>query len=104
MGIVAPDNTVGKGTKTFTLASANDETERLSLKKGDSVLIACTGMSGSTAQVRVYTNGTTGVAADYNGATSFTSDFVLNFTAGGKCAVSVFLTVDGGTVTVNITQ
>ena len=104
MGIVAQSNTAGKGTKTFTLASANDETTRLSLRKGETVSITCTGMSGSTVQVRVYTNGTTGVAADYNGATSFTADFTLNFTAAGKCSVSVFLTVDGGTVTVNLTR
>jgi hypothetical protein len=94
-----------KGHKVFSLASANDETEVIPLNSGETVHIHATGMSGSTVQILEYVgSNATGVALSFDGATSFTSDFALNYTAGGKCGITVKLTVDGGTVVVTYTK
>lgn len=94
----------GKGLLHFDLDDVNDETERLTLKKEESCLIHVTGLTAntSTAQVICYVgdNATGVVLKDSAGTSSFTSDFALGFTAPGKCAVTVKLTVDGGGTTV----
>lgn len=107
MATVTRDNEAGKGKGSlkYTLASANDETEVIPLLRGETVHIHATGMSGSTVQILEYVGGnTTGVPLSFNSATSFTSDFALNYTAGGKCGITVKMTVDGGTVIVHYTK
>ena len=94
-----------KGLLQFSLVNADDETEQIPMDAGESCLITATGMSGSTAQILLYTrpNGT-GIPLSFDGSSSFTSDFAYNFTAMGKCFVSVKMTVDGGTIAVVITK
>jgi transglutaminase/protease-like cytokinesis protein 3 len=92
-----------KGVIQFLMTNVNDETERLSLTKDETVLIQVTGLTAntSTAQVKCYVgDNSTGVAVkDASGVSSFTSDFALGFTAPGKCSITVVLTVDGGGTT-----
>lgn len=95
----------GKGHRVWSLASANDETGIIPLTRDETCLIHLTGMSGSTVQILTYVGGNaTGVATSFGGATSFTADTVLGFTAPGKCGITVKLTVDGGTVVVTVTK
>lgn len=98
----------GKGTRTFTLDDANDETQRIPLSRGETCLIHATGLTANTcsAQVLCYVDeNATGVAVDFSGTTTFTTDFALGFTAPGKCSITVKETVDAGTgITVSITK
>lgn len=100
--VTATNNT--KGVLHFDMTNVNDETSRLPLNKDQSVLIHVTGLTAntSTAQIICYVgDNTTGVAVkDSAGTSSFTSDFTYGFTAPGKCAITVKLTVDGGGTTV----
>lgn len=97
-----------KGFLQFSLASANDETETVPMETGDTCLITATGVAGgtgSTVQILLYSKpGATGIPLSFDGASSFTADFALNFVAAGKCFVTVKMTVDGGTVAVVITK
>lgn len=92
-----------KGVIQFLMTDVNDETERLSLMAGETVMIHITGLTAntSTAQILCYAgdNSTAVVVKDSAGTSNFTADTVYGFTAPGKCSVTVKLTVDGGGTT-----
>lgn len=100
MATVAQTNTTGVGCRSFTLDDTNDETARIHLHRGETILIHATGLTANTcsAQVLCYAEeNATGVALSFNGTTTFTADFALGFTAPGKCSITVKETVDAGT-------
>ena len=92
-----------KGVIQFLMTDVNDETERLSLMAGETVMIHITGLTAntSTAQILCYAgdNSTAVVVKDSAGNSDFTADTVYGFTAPGKCSVTVKLAVDGGGTT-----
>lgn len=95
----------GKGHRVFSLDNTGDETEVIPLTAGETVHIHVTGLSGPTAQILEYVgSNATGVPLSFDGATSFTSNLALNYTAGGKCGITVTLAIGGGTVVVTFTK
>ena len=92
-----------KGVIQFLMEDVDDETERLSLMAGETVMIHITGLTAntSTAQILCYAgdNSTAVVVKDSAGNSDFTADTVYGFTAPGKCSVTVKLAVDGGGTT-----
>ncbi len=103
MATVTRTNTSGKGYLEFAMTNVNDETERVALNRGETVLVHITGLTAntSTANIMCYVgDNATGVAvANASGTDDFTTDVVYGFTAPGKCSVTVLLTVDGGGTT-----
>lgn len=108
MATVTQTNTTGVGCRSFTLDDLNDETQRIPLSRGETCLIHATGLTANTcsAQILCYVEeNATGVALNFNGTTTFTTDFALGFTAPGKCSITVKETVDAGAgIVVTITK
>jgi hypothetical protein len=87
---------VGRGLPFWDLSAVDEETDRVALLAGQTAHIHVAGVAGSTLQIIGYVGSNpTGVAIPYNGTADFTDDFSVDFTAGGKCAIAVKLTVDG---------